>query len=333
MSQVIATARPAAPALWRPGRGLTTVLLLAALSCSYALLAPRFLGMGNVSNILRNASLIAIVATGQMFVIAVGGLDLSIAAVIALSSVVAAMAMVELMPIFVGHEAVVVLVGGAVSLGVGALVGLFNALLITRLKLVPLVATLATWTLLAAFASWLTQGTPIYGLPTLLTHDIARSRPLGLPLQVHIYAACLVVTIFFWYLTPFGRHLRSIGSSPLSAKAAGVRTDLTELSAYTICSMLAGLCGFLLTAQVGSGDPSLGQSFLMDSIAGAILGGTVLKGGRARPELIFLGALLLVIVTNGLNLVGMDSRLLTVAVGFILFGAAYLSGRTDRDLA
>ncbi|WP_019171752.1 ABC transporter permease [Pseudaminobacter salicylatoxidans] len=286
-----------------------------------ALFEPRFFSRLNLVNVLRNFSLASIVAIGQMFVIMVGGFDMAIGASAVFASIASSMVMVHLASVVGLSEGAAIAVGVMVGLAGSLAVGLLNGLFVVRFRFSPFMATLAAATAIVGGVLYVTNGVPIYGVPQTLVTAIGRGQFLGLPLICWI-AACFV-GICWWMLdfTAAGQHIRAVGGNEKAATAAGISVVRVKLLAYSISSVSGGLVGLLLTARIGSGDSSFGATTAIESIAAAVLGGTLLGGGVGKISRVLPASLLLAISANAMNLIRIDSKWQACALGIILIVA------------
>lgn len=303
------------------------VVLIAALS----IFEPRFLGIFNILNVLRETSFLAILAAGQMLVLIVGGFDLSVGAVVALSSTVTATVMANLLGIMPDDVGLVIFAGVAAGIGCGVAVGLVNGLCVAFLRVSPFMVTLGTLSITAGIALLLTNGIPVYGMPKVFVKSFGRALWLGLPTTVYVALALVIMVWVIQRYTVLGRYIYAIGGNLQASLVSGVSTKTYLVMAYTMCGALAAITGVLLTARVGSGQATLGGNIVMlQSIAAAVIAGVSLRGGIGRVELVTLGALFLSIVTNGMNLVRIDSKIQTIVLGIIVIIAVALEEYGNR---
>lgn len=297
---------------------LPILLASLALVLAFGLYEPRFFRQANLINILRNSSFLIIISCGQMLALVVGGFDLSVGAVVALASITSASVMVALDPLLPNQVALVIALGILAALLVGALVGLVNGLCVALLKVPPFIVTLGTMSVASGVALYATTGIPIYGMPKAFMSSLGQARWWGLPVAVYITAG--VVAALWWVLkwTRLGRHIYAIGGNEYAARVSGVRVNLYTIFTYVLCSILAALTGVLLTARLGSGEGTMGGEFIMESIAAAVLGGVAIGGGLGRAQYVAVGAVFLTLVTNGMNLLRVDSKLQSIVIGIIL---------------
>lgn len=305
--------------------------LLVAVVVAMSAIDPQFYGVGNILNILRNASFLAIVACGQALVIIAGGFDLSVGAVVALSSVVTAKAMAAASIAFPGNTAVIIATGVAAGLGCGVVVGLVNGLCVAKLKVSGFVVTLGTMSATAGVGLMITNGIPVYGMPDAFVKGFGRAQAFGLPTAVYIALAVVLAMIFVQRRTLFGRYVYAIGGNVDAAVVSGVSIQRHIIGTYVVSSVLAALTGILLTAQVGSGQASFGgDRIMLQSIAAVVIGGVSLRGGVGRVEIVTVSALFLIILGNALNLLHINSRLQPVFLGVIMVAAVALDELSRR---
>jgi ribose transport system permease protein len=323
-----ATPRPLDALVWLVDRLGLAPLLIVLLVLLFGLLEPRFFNRLNLINVLRNSSFLMIAATGQMLVLIVGGFDLSVGAVAALASVVAASAMTSLLVTMPDATLAVITLGVLAGLAAGAAIGLLNGACVAFLKVSPFMVTLGTLSIASGIALYHTTGIPVYGMPNAFTKDFGRALFLGLPATAYFAFA---VVMLFWFVqnrTRLGRYIYAIGGNMQAARVSGVPTQVYLILTYVLCSLLAAGTGILLTARVGSGQATIGETLMLESIAAAVIGGVSLRGGVGRVEMVALAAIFLSIVTNGMNLIRIDSKIQTIVLGVVLI----LAVATERTI-
>lgn len=305
--------------------GIASILIVLLLIL-LAVFNRNFFSTGNLIDVVRNASNLMIIAVAQSIVLIVGGFDLSVGAVVALASVTCALVMAALMPLMPDNPQLVVAIGIAAALAAGGLIGLVNGLCVSLLKVSPFMVTLGTMMIAGGIALYSAGGTPIYGMPEAFTEEFARFRFLGLP--TNVYLAVLTVALVWLMLrrTAFGRHLYAVGGNIDAARASGVRSTACLIAAYMLCGFLAALTGVLLTARVGSGEGTLGGEYMLQSLAAAVIGGVSLRGGIGRIERVALSALLIAVLSNGMNLSRVDTRFQAMVIGVLLVAAVAVEG-------
>ncbi len=315
-----------------PPRGLASGLALAGRSTVFYPLiglivvcivmvfaSDSFLSIGNVTNILRQVSINALIAVGMTLVILTGGIDLSVGAVMALSGTVAAGLMSGGMN---GGLALLL------CLLIGLAFGVANGAFVARAGMPPIIVTLATMGIARGLALIYTGGYPISGLPSWIRW-FGGGFVLGVQTPIVIMA---VVYLLAWVLlerTPFGRYVYAIGGNETATRLSGVRVARYKLLVYAISGLTAAIAAVVLTSRLMSGQPNAGEGFELDAIAAVVLGGTSIAGGRGSLIGTLLGALLLGVLNNGLNMVGVNPYVQTVVKGGIILLAIYI-GRERR---
>lgn len=290
------------------------LLLVVAL----ALTQPYFLRGENIINVLRNASFLIIAASGQMLVLIVGGFDLSIGAVIALTSVVSASVMAGLPAMGVHGVFVVSALGVLAGFGCGLAVGLANAVAVAVLRVPPFMATLGTMSIADGVGLLLTNGIPVYGMPDRYVAVVGRAIVFDLPIALYFAVAVVLVLWGVLNRTRIGRYIYASGGNLQAAVVSGINTRGMLVLAYVLSSLLGSLTGLLLTAEIGSGQATTGESLMLESLAAAVLGGVSLRGGVGRVELVALGAIFLLTLTNAMDLMRVDTRLQLIVLGCVL---------------
>lgn len=297
-------------------------LLLILVIVLMSLVEPKFYGWGNVINILRQASWLAIIACGQALVIIVGGFDLSVGATVALASVVMAKTMAALAAAYPDTPAIAITVGLIAGLGSGIVVGIVNGLCVAYLRISGFIVTLGTMSAALGVALILTNGIPVYGMPDSFVKEFGRGQFLGLPLSIYVALIVIALVVFLQRRTLLGRYIFAIGGNAQAATVSGVSTRGYLIATYAISGLLAALTGVLLTAQVGSGQASFGgDRMMLQSIAAAVIGGVSLRGGIGKAEMVALSSLFLTILTNSLNLLKVNSKIQLIFLGIIMVAA------------
>jgi ribose transport system permease protein len=286
-----------------------------------AIVEPRFISQNNISNILRNTSYLALISTGQMLVMILGGIDLSVGVVVALSSVTVSMTMGRLGIVFIDQDWLVILLSCLAALGVSTIIGMVNGLLVAYTKAGAFMITLGTLSVIGGIAFYITSGIPVYGMPDAFSKGFGRGSLLGISYPVYITLFLIVLVALVQRHLTIGRHLYAIGGHMPAARSSGISVKLLTVGAYTCCSLLSGLAGIMITARIGSGQANLGSEFMLQSIGAAVLAGVSLRGGIGRGEMIALSSLLLTAVANGMNLSKIDSKLQTIVFGVLLLAA------------
>ena len=310
--------------LYRKGMNLIQrfglLLVIIILSALMSIVRPVFLTSGNLVNVLRQVSMNGILAVGITFVILTGGIDLSVGAVVAVTSVIAGRMMEE------GHS-----IAAAIAFGMTAalIFGLLNGSMIAIGGLPPFIATLSTQAIARGFALVYSNGRP-YLIQREEFLAIGKVSTMGVPNPIWILLVVCVFAFVVLNFTVFGRHVYSFGGNRQAAKLAGVRTKLVEISVYTITGVLAGITAIILSARISSGQPTAGQSFEMDAIAATAIGGTSLIGGSGTIGGTIMGFIIIGIMINSLTLLGVSSFYQQIVKGFIIIAAVMLDMQMKR---
>ena len=290
-----------------------------------AVISDRFLSYNNMLVILTNASVVGIVAVGMTFVIATGGIDLSVGSVVAAASIAGGLII---------KNDVFGATGGSIgfilaALGFALLLGLVNAVAITWGRVVPFIATLAMFTMARGLALRMSDQQPI----SLVTADTVRylgsGRILGVPVLVVVFLAIVVLGWFVLNRTPFGRYVVATGGNPEAARIAGIRVGRIRFAVYLITAVCAGVAAILLSGRLGSASPVVGTLLELDAIAAVVIGGTSLAGGKATVVGTFLGVVTFALIFNVLNLLGLPAELQQIVRGVIILVAVIAQRRRN----
>ncbi len=274
-----------------------------------------FLSLGNIEAMLVAAAILVVLSVGQTFVVATGGIDLSIASTMTFGAVSFGAAFSRGAPLWV---CCLLAVAG------GAVVGVVNGLLIGKGRITDFIVTLGTLSAASGAALVLADGKPVTVVNTfLLKLSTGGIGILGWPVLAAAVVALIAHVVLF--STRFGTHVLAAGGSPEAATATGISTARIKIAVYTISGVLAGLAAILLIARVGASEPASNTAFLLNSVAAVVLGGVSLVGGRATIIGPVVGALLLTALANGLTLLGVSQFYQPVAVGAVVVLAALLT--------
>ncbi|MEV4640926.1 ABC transporter permease [Actinoplanes sp. NPDC049548] len=287
---------------------------LVALVIIFQILNPTFLSSGNVRSMLIASAILVVLAVGQTFVVATGGIDLSVASIMTLAAVV------------FGATYASWGVAGAMlaALVTGVVAGLVNGVLIARGKITDFIVTLGMLSAASGTALVLSDGKPV----TVINTFLLRLSTGGIGIFgwfVVIAAVVAVIAHILLFHTRFGTHVLATGGSAEAATATGISTARIKIAVYAVSGVLAGLAAILLVARVGAAEPASNTSFLLNSVAAVVLGGVSLLGGRGTITGPVIGALLLTALTNGLTLLGVSQFYQPLAVGIVVVLAALLT--------
>jgi ribose transport system permease protein len=301
-------------ALKRQGRELGTLGGLLALGLLLTAFTPHFLTVSNLLNVMEQTSINAVIAVGMTFVILSGGIDLSVGSLVALSGVVMASALQSGAPIPVA------LLAGLLA---GALCGLVNGSLVTLGRLPPFIATLGMMSVARGAALLFTDGRPVSGFsPEFRT--LATGRVAMVPVPVLVTIGVYVVAHLVLTRTRFGRYVYAIGGNEEATRLSGVPVRFHKAMVYALSGLVSALAAAILTARLNSAQPIAGMMYELDAIAATVIGGTSLLGGQGRVSGTLIGALIMGVLRNGLNLLGISSFLQQVVIGLVIVGAVLL---------
>lgn len=298
---------------------LGPLLALIVLIIFVSILSPSFLSLTNLMNLMRQVSTNALIAFGMTFVIITGGIDLSVGSTLALSSAIMAGMIVN------GIDPLITM---TVSLIAGFVLGAVNGLLITKGKLVPFIATLATMTIYRGATLVLTDGKPITGLDeTFIFQFMGRGYFFGIPFPIVITLVVFALLFVLLHKMSFGRKTFAIGGNEKASFVAGVKSNKIKIFVYSISGVLASLAGIILTSRLNSAQPTAGESYEMDAIASVVLGGTSMSGGKGRIFGTLIGALIIGTLNNGLNLLGVSTFYQQIVKGIVIIIAVLIDRR------
>ena len=293
--------------------GLLIVIAIGAIVLS--VFSPVFLSRLNIENLLFSSTIIAVIAIGESFVILVAGIDLSVGAVLALSSVLS----VGLVNDFGAPVTVAVIA----SLCVGAFIGLINGINVTLTKIPALIATLAMLTVTRGLAFIYSGGQNIAPVPDFYV-TVQATRLFGVPIIILLTLGLGVLAHFVLAKTRFGRSVYATGGNPVAARLSGIRTNRVIVTAYTISGVMAALGGVMITARLEAGAATAGQGMELTVISATVIGGVSLFGGEGKIAGVLLGVLLLGLVQNAINLLNVPPNYDYVVSGLVIAVAAAL---------
>ncbi|GAB2025669.1 ABC transporter permease subunit [Lactovum odontotermitis] len=296
---------------------LTTLIALIALMIVVTIINPSFLRTDNLLNLLLQVTANGFIAFGMTFVILTGGIDLSVGAILALSSALTAGFMVSGLPVWLA----VIL-----ALIIGGLLGMVNGLFVAFGKLAPFIVTLATMTTYRGFTMVFTDGNPITkGLgDSFLFQYIGQGYLFGIPFPVILMIIVFVILYILLHKMAFGKSVYAIGGNEKAAYIAGVKLNKVKIIIYSISGMMAAISGLIVTSRLSSAQPGAGASYEMDAIAAVVLGGASLSGGKGRLVGTLIGALIIGVLNNGLTIIGVSAFWQQVVKGLVILIAVLL---------
>ncbi len=282
--------------------------------------SPAFMTLSNITNVFTQVSTNAIIAVGMTFVILTGGIDLSVGSTVAISGAFAASIIKSTNNVFLA-----VLAAGIV----GIVIGLINGLLISKGKLQAFIATLATMTIFRGATLVFTNGTPISKLPENFV-NIGNGKLGLIPIPVIITVIVLVIAIYVLTQTRFGRYLYALGGNEDSARLSGINTTKIKTLVYVISGFASSIAGVIIASRIGSASPNAGTGFELDAIAAVVIGGTSLAGGEGRITGTLIGALIIGVLNNGLNLMNVSPFYQSIVKGLVILIAVLLDKKSRK---
>ncbi|MGK9044603.1 ABC transporter permease [Mammaliicoccus vitulinus] len=275
-----------------------------------------FLDLSNLLNLLRQVSINGLIAFGMTFVILTGGIDLSVGSILALSSAFTAILITS------GLDPIVALIVGVLG---GFLLGVFNGVLVTFGSMAPFIATLATMTIFRGLTLVVTDGNPITNLgDSYMFQLFGKGYFFGIPVPAVTMIIVFIVLAIILQKTTFGRHTYAIGGNEIASKISGIKVNRVKILIYGISGLMSALAGAILTSRLNSAQPTAGTSYELDAIAAVVLGGTSLTGGKGRIIGTFIGVLIIGVLNNGLNLLGVSSFYQQVVKGIVILIAVLI---------
>lgn len=285
-----------------------------------SIITPRFLNVNNLLNVLTQVSVNAVIAIGMTFVILTGGIDLSVGSILAITGAIAASIIVKSNSLFLAIVVTILL---------GALIGAFNGAIVAKGKIQPFIVTLATMTIFRGATYVFTNGTPISGLSKNFTF-IGNARVLGIPFPVII---TLIVFTLAWYLiseTRYGRYVYALGGNEDSTRLSGINTDKVKMLVYIVSGIASAISGVIVTSRIGSASPNAGSGYELDAIAAVVLGGTSLSGGEGSITGTIVGAMIIGVLNNGLNLMNVSPFYQSIVKGLVILLAVLIDKKNKK---
>lgn len=287
-----------------------------------SMLTDRFFTVSNLLNIFRQTSINAIIAAGMTFVILTGGIDLSVGSVAALSGAIAASIISSDTNIFIAV---------LIALAVGACAGGINGIIISKGKIQPFIATLATMTLIRGATLVFSDGKPIstgHEKQAELFGKIGSGYILGIPIPIYIMVLVFALAYYLLKHTRIGRYVYALGGNEEATMLSGINISRVKIMVYTLSGILAAVAGIIMTARLSSAQPTAGSGYELDAIAAVVLGGTSLGGGVGSILSTITGALIIGILNNALNLMNVSSYYQLMAKGFVILLAVLIDRKS-----
>jgi ribose transport system permease protein len=296
---------------------LVAIILGAVLSS----LSPYFMTVGNVTNLMKQVSIVAILAAGQAIVILTGGIDLSVGSVLALSAITIGWL------VQAGVDPVLAAICG---LAVGTLAGFVNGFIITRGKIPPFIATLGMLGIARGLALVVTGGVSYQVLVPFFLF-IGNSKFLGLPIPIYFVIVTYVIIHFMMANSRFGRHIYAIGGNEHVTRLQGIPVDRQKLKVYMLSGFLAAVAAVVMVGRLAATPPNVAQGIELQAIAAVIIGGISFTGGRGLVVTALIGAVIMAMITNGLNILGISSFWQQVLIGIVIISAVWVDNIRSAD--
>ncbi len=291
------------------------VMILLLLILFFSFTADYFFTTSTFLTILKQVSITGIISIGMAFVIITGGIDLSVGSVAGVSSVTAAILMLNGMPIGVSC---------LITLLIALVYGFISGLLVAKLKMPALIATLGMMTSLRGVAFIITDGLPVFGFNRSYS-SFAKGTLFGIPYMVLLLVFIFIVAKFVLDQTVFGRYVYGLGGNAEAARLSGINIDKITVLVYSLSGFLAGVAGLVLLSRTNSGQPSAGEGYEMDAITSVVLGGVSLNGGEGKLSLVMVGVLIMGILSTGMLMCNINDYVQKLVKGLVLLGAVAFS--------
>ena len=279
-------------------------------------LSPVFLTPRNLANVVKQISINGILAIGMSVVLLTGGIDLTVGAVVAISSIVAAW-------FGKADPSYPLIVPIVLSILAGVFIGVVNGFFVSYMRVPPFIVTLAIQTIIRGVALLVTSGVPIFGLSSAMI-NLANGTFLGLPNMVFFLLGVFLIVFFLLNATVFGKRIYAVGGNEMAAIYAGINAKHIKTIAYSISGFCAGLAGLLIASRITSGNPTTGIGYETDAIAASVIGGVSMSGGKGFLPGTIVGALIIGVIQNGLDILGISSYYQDVIQGVIILVAVLI---------
>ena len=307
---------------FKENQNLGTIVALVILIVFVSVLNPAFLQVNNLLNLMRQLIINGFIALGMTFVILTGGIDLSVGSTLALTSAIFAGLLQGGMPTILAI---------LIALGLGLILGLVNGILITKGKLAPFIVTLATMTIFRGLTLVYMDGRPIAGPKDDFAFQfLGKGQFFGIPFQVILF---IIAYLILWILltkTSYGRKIYAVGGNEKASFISGIKIDKVKILVYVISALMAVLSGLVLTSRLNSAQPTAGSAYEMDAIAAVVLGGTSMTGGSGSLTGTLIGILILGVLNNGLNLLGVSSFYQQIVKGVVILIAVLIDRKRNK---
>ena len=298
-------------------------IIFIALVIVLTIMKPSFISPKNLANILKQASINGILSFGMMFVIISGGFDMSVGSTVAFAGILAAL---------LGNGNYPLILPLVVAVIAGLCVGIVNGVGIAIGELPPFIMTLGSMTAVRGLALLVSGGNPIIGISDSYK-AVAAGTFMGIPLLAVYLVIVIIICSFVATKTVYGRRVYACGGNIQAARVAGINTNFIRISTFAIAGLLAGFCGFLMTSRVTIGQPTAAESYEMDAITACVVGGVSMSGGVGKPWGVIIGTLLITVIANGLDILGVSSHWQKIVKGLIIVLAVLIDvkGKRKKD--
>lgn len=294
------------------------IVLVIIIGIVFTIIQPKFFTSSNIANLLRQASINAIISLGLLLPVITGGIDLSVGAVAGLAGVLVAGFMRDGMGPLSASVAV---------LGIGLLIGGFNGFLVTKLHIAPFIATLATMTIAEGVKFLYSSSLSIF-VESSSFAMLGGGSWFGVAIPIWLMIIITILLQFVMAKTVFGRSLYATGGNYEAARLAGINTTLMVFLSYALGAVFYSFSGLILTSRLAVGSPLAGTTYVNNAIASVVIGGASLSGGRGKPVMVLFGALVIAMVGNFLNLMGIQNYIQRIIIGAIIIVTVYFAERT-----
>ncbi|MDY3005730.1 ribose ABC transporter permease [Anaerococcus sp. AGMB00486] len=306
----------------KSNKNVGTIIALLVLIVFVSVLNPRFIRPSNLMNLLRQLIVNGFIALGMTFVILTGGIDLSVGSMLALTSAIFAGLLASGINVFLAIF---------IAIALGLLLGFINGLFITKGKLAPFIVTLASMTIYRGITLVYTDGRPIPGQrDNFVFAFLGRGRVLGIPFQVILFLIVFIILSLVLNKTAFGRRVYAVGGNEKASFISGINIGKVKIIVYMISALMSVLSGLVLTSRLNSAQPTAGTSYEMDAIAAVVLGGCSMSGGQGSLFGTLIGVLILGVLNNGLNLLGVSSFYQQIVKGIVIFIAVLIDRKRSK---
>ncbi len=306
------------------------VVIFLGLCIIMSFVSPAFRTMRNITNVIRQVSIIGILSIGVTFCIITGGIDLSSGSLIALISViVASLSQNAVNPDQPLSIVMPILVGIILSLLLGTLLGSVNGSLHAYGKIPPFIATLGMMTVARGAAALITAGRPVGDLKDSFTY-IGTGKIIGIPIPIWVYLIVGIIAHILLSRTKFGRHVFAIGGNEQASRICGINVEKTLVKVYAFAGLMSAVSAILLTARTSAGNPTYGVSYELDAIASTVIGGTSLSGGIGSIPFCIIGALIIGVLNNSMDLLSVNAYWQQIAKGIIIVSAVLIDARKQK---